>query len=120
MKKRTLVFVLAMLAVLALAACSASADSADCNDLAAGQTIKVEGAWSRTTAMHGMDAGMDMGKNSAAYMVIHNCGADADSLSGAMSSVSEMTTLMNTEIKDGTARMFDVPQIDVPAGKKVE
>lgn len=116
-----------VIAGMVLSACSTpvavTSDAADCSNLAAGQTIKIVSAWSRTTASSGMssmDSGMDATKNSAAYMVIHNCGTEADGLLSAASSVSEMTTLMTTEIKDGTASMHDVSRIDIPAGKKVE
>ena len=113
------------MAGIVLSACSAPAaevsDAADCSNLAAGQTIKVEMPWARATVSgSNMDSGMDMTKNSAAYMVIHNCGKEADGLLSAGSTVSEMTTLMTTEIKDGTASMHDVNRIDIPAGKKIE
>jgi len=124
MKKSIALFMILLMAVSILAACSTpAADSADCKDLPAGQTIKIESAWSRSTMADmgsNMEAGMDMTKNSAAYMVIHNCGKEADSLTAASSDVSEMTSLMTTEIKNGTASMYDVSKIELPAGKKVE
>ena len=127
MKRFVTLFIILLMAVLVVAACATpAADSADCKDLPVGQTIKVESAWSRATLADSMssgsntDAGMDMTKNSAAYMVIHNCGSEADSLVQAASTVSEMTTLMTTEIKNDTASMSNVEKIDVPAGKKVE
>ena len=123
MKKSVVLYLFLVMAVL-LAACSApAADGADCGDLPAGQTIKIESAWSRSTMADmgsNMEAGMDMTKNSAAYMVIHNCGKEVDNLTAASSDVSEMTTLMTTEIKNGTASMYDVSKIELPAGKKVE
>ena len=84
---------LIMIVGLLLSACSA-ADSADCANLPAnGPKIKIDGAWSRAADI-GMPAAMDtpapgtttmssqMGGSvtSAAYFVINNCGAEADTL----------------------------------------
>ncbi|MBI5028934.1 MAG: copper chaperone PCu(A)C [Chloroflexi bacterium] len=126
------------LSLFVLSACSTpapvpAADIADCSNLAAnGPKIKIDGAWTKATGTNDasnaapaasiMNAGMNPPPsiNTAAYLVIHNCAMQSDSLVKATSNVKGMTKLMNFEMKDGKSTMIDVNQIDIPAGKKVE
>jgi copper(I)-binding protein len=124
-----------VLVVVILSACAAptsapAADTADCSNLsAAGQKIKIEKSWARATeggqiassAGHTM-GGMKMPNsiNTAAFLVIHNCAVQSDTLIKAASNLDGITTLMNFEMKDGKPIMMNVDQIDIPAGKKVE
>ena len=58
--------------------------------------------------------------NTAAFMVIHNCTGQAESIVKATSNLDGMTSLMYFEVKDGKSAMATISQIDIPAGKKVE
>jgi periplasmic copper chaperone A len=136
--KRQIAFVIAILTIaLALAACAVpaptqAADAADCTNLAAnGPRIKITSPWASATdtgetgapakapAM-GSSMKMPASIKTAAFMIIHNCGNQAETLVKAQSNLEGMTQLMSFEIKDGKSAMVDVSQIDIPAGKKVE
>jgi len=126
-----------------------AADAADCTNLpATGPKIKIEGPWVPSTnvaelnaaassaSMGGSSSAMGMGSsssamsssgmamtnaiNTAAFMVIHNCTGQAESIVKVTSNLDGMTSLMNFEIKDGKSAMATISQIDIPAGKKVE
>jgi copper(I)-binding protein len=127
---------LIMSASLLLAACAPAADSADCANLpAGGPTIKIDGAWSRaadvsmssamdtpTAGATAMSGGMNMGVSvsSAAYFVINNCGAEADTLLSVASDVAGSTGMHITQTINNVTSMTEVQKIEIPAGKKVE
>jgi len=127
----------------------AAPDAADCSNLpATGPKIKIEGPWvpstnvaelnaaassamgnassAKSSAMSSASSAMNSGMattnaiNTAAYMVIHNCTGQAESIVQAASNLNGMTSLMNFELKDGKSVMMNINQIDIPAGKKVE
>ena len=57
---------------------------------------------------------------SAAYMVIHNKGAQPDRLVGVATDAAERTELHETKMESGVMKMQPVEGIDVPAGGSVE
>lgn len=138
--KQLMILMSLMLVIVILSACAAptaitAADTADCSNLpAAGQKLKIEKPWVRATeggqlassaapAMGGgMGGGMKMNSSikTAAFMVIHNCGVQSETLVQAASNLDGKTTLMNFVMKDGKSTMMDVSRIDIPAGKKIE
>jgi periplasmic copper chaperone A len=137
LKQQMSLSVFLLVGVLVLSACAGPAptlapDAADCSNLSStSPTIKIESSWARATdsgettsalAAPAMGTGSSMGGSikTAAFMVIHNCGTQADTLVKAKSNLDGMTTLMSFEVKDGKSAMMDVSQIDIPAGKKVE
>ena len=100
-----------------------------------GPQIHVENAWARPTIGSSMGAGnptqvmqgmpgisgmADSGMASAAYFVIVNDGAQADTLIGASSDVAKGTDLHETRIKDNIAEMVPVARLDIPAGGRIE
>ncbi len=132
-----LLFVVALLltGIFVLSACAAPAapapDAADCSNLLANSKINLEGAWANATNSGQPPAAMTPGSmgsggmamggiKTAAFMVIHNCAAQPDTLTAAKSNLDGMTKLMSFEMKDGKSAMIDINQIDIPAGKKVE
>lgn len=61
------------------------------------------------------------GGNSAAYMLIHNHGGEADALISASSDVAEAVELHLSQMgADGTMAMIQQEKIDVPADGEVE
>ena len=77
-----------------------------------GEGVEAHGYWAR--------AGMT-GGNAAAYMLLHNHGAEADALIGASSDVADAVELHLSQMKaDGTMEMIQQEQIDLPADGEVE
>ena len=60
-----------------------------------------------------------MTRNSAAYMNIANLTGRADRLLSVSSDAAEKTTLHQTSVLDGVAKMRHLMAIDLPAGKTV-
>ena len=103
-------FLIALLAgTLLLSACAT--DSADCSDLpASGPRVKITGAWTWAAASG----------NTAAYLVISNCGSEAEKLLSVKSNAAALAELHITTMSGDMASMNAVTQIEIPAGKKVE
>ncbi len=60
------------------------------------------------------------GANAAAYLTIHNTGAEPLRVVAVESDAAERVTLHRSVVEDGVARMIPVDAIDVPAGGRVE
>ena len=77
----------------------------------AGESVVVEGAWSRSTP-----PGMKMG---GVYFQIRNQGDAPDRLLGVKSNVSASATLHETVMQGGMARMRPMGPLDLPPGASV-
>lgn len=93
-----------------LSACAAT-DNADCSGQPAnGSSIRISGAWAWAAPS----------ANTAAYMVISNCGTTADRLVGADTTAADAASLHNTTRDGDMTSMSDIGQLEIPAGKKIE
>lgn len=78
---------------------------------AASGEVRVMHAWARATPPGAA--------NGAAYLQIHNGGAQADRLVGADSDRSRVTELHTVEMKDGVAAMVQLDAVPLAAGETV-
>lgn len=77
-----------------------------------GDGVEAHDYWAR--------AGMS-GGNSAAYMILHNHGAEADALIGVSTDAAEAAEMHLSQMKaDGTMEMIQQEKIDLPADGEVE
>ena len=102
--RRVLVVNLVLLAALALAACGGTGATTG--------GITVSDAWARPSPM--------MNRAGAAYMVLQNNSATADTLLSVESDVAKTIELHETKEMNGMMQMSPVPNIPVPAGGKTE
>ncbi|MCC6178244.1 MAG: copper chaperone PCu(A)C [Chloroflexi bacterium] len=72
--------------------------------------IAVQDAWARAS-LRGMP--------SAVYFVVHNNGAEADTLIGAASDVAEATEVHRSSMDNGVMRMGPAGPVTIPAGESV-
>jgi copper(I)-binding protein len=61
-----------------------------------------------------------VGENTAAFMIIKNNGAEADTLLKAYCDVAMMVQVMETKVNGDMMSMAEIPGIDLPAGGSVE
>lgn len=77
-----------------------------------GEGVEAHDYWARAAMSGG---------NSAAYMLLHNHGAEADALISASSDVAEAVELHLSQMNaDGTMEMIQQEKIDLPADGEVE
>lgn len=78
-----------------------------------GPKISVQAPWVRPALA---------GQNSAAYFVIVNEGSSADVLTGVKvsSSIAKMAEIHQTKMEGGVMKMSPAPNVEVPAGSRVE
>jgi copper(I)-binding protein len=77
-----------------------------------GEGVEAHDYWARAAMAGG---------NSAAYMLLHNHGAEADALISASSDVAEAVELHLSQMNaDGTMEMIQQEKIDLPADGEVE
>lgn len=76
-----------------------------------GPRIRVEEAWVRPSPLM---------EQAAAYMVIHNQGGTADTLTGAHSEAAGSVELHRSVMAGEVMRMEPVPRLEVPARGRVE
>ncbi len=77
-----------------------------------GEGVEAHDYWARAAMAGG---------NSAAYMLLHNHGAEADALISASSDVAEAVELHLSKMNaDGTMEMIQQEKIDLPADGEVE
>ena len=74
--------------------------------------IRIEAAFARATP-----GGV---KDGAAFMTLHNAGAQSDRLVAVKAANAARVQLHNHVMEGGVARMREVPGLDVPAGARVE
>jgi len=76
------------------------------------QDLTVREAWARASA--------GMARAGAAFMVIENHGAGDDAIVSAEANVSKVVELHTHIHENGMMRMRQIPQIDLPAGQRVD
>jgi hypothetical protein len=105
--KKIYAFVLA--GALLLSACGGGMAGGEHED---GEGVEAHDYWARAAMAGG---------NSAAYMLLHNHGAEDDALISASSDISEAVELHLSQMKaDGTMEMVQQEKIDLPADGEVE
>lgn len=105
--KKIFAFVLA--GALLLSACGGGMSDGEHED---GEGVEAHDYWARAAMAGG---------NSAAYMLLHNHGAEADALISASSDVAEAVELHLSQMNaDGTMEMIQQEKIDLPADGEVE
>ncbi len=79
------------------------------------------GAWAGELMAH--DAWVPQpppGSPAAAYLMLHNTGAEAVRVTGVRCAAAEKASLHETRVEDGVAKMVPVEVIEVPAGGSVD
>ena len=108
--KKIFAFVLA--GALLLSACGGGMAGGGDTEHTDGEGVEAHDYWARS----GMAGG-----NSAAYMLLHNHGAEADALVSASSDVADAVEIHLSQMKaDGTMEMIQQEKIDLPADGEVE
>lgn len=121
--------IMLILGAIALSACSGPA----------GPQVKAEDPWIRAAAAINMDTGSNDsdsqdqemtsgegmsgsmgGANSAAYMIIHNNGNEADKLLKAEGDIADAVEIHVSEMVDGVMSMHPVDGVDIPAKGQAE
>ena len=74
------------------------------------ETLKIDSAWAR--------ASLTPRSAVAAYVSIHNTGADADRLVAVRTEVSKRSMVHNQVTRDGISRMRPIDGVAVPGGGK--
>jgi periplasmic copper chaperone A len=120
MRRISFFFLNFILLCLTLTACAA--DAAVCP--AGVKGISVTDVWMEPSTPASMPQSSDSGGSpsagtSAAFMLINNCGAEADWLLSVSSDAAAMIQLHKTETRNGVSMMAMMEAIDIPAGKQV-
>jgi copper(I)-binding protein len=79
--------------------------------LAADSTIELTHVWARASATAG---------NSAAYLTVHNTGAETDHLIGVATDAAAKAELHLSKMENGVASMAAVPSLELAPGATVE
>ena len=107
--KKIYAFVLA--GALLLSACGGGMAGGDAEHMD-GEGVEAHDYWARAAMAGG---------NSAAYMLLHNHGTEADALIGASSDVADAVEIHLSQMNaDGTMEMIQQEKIDLPADGEVE